>query len=220
MDQSEIINLWKAYDKKLEASLMLNKSNAIELTKLKTKSLLSSMTPLKIFTIVVGMLWVFVGATLISNLFVHAYASVSPFFLYSAVIQLLLTAIAIAIYMYQVVLIHQVDITDTLIKTQKRLTQLKSSTLWVARILLLQLPAWTTFYWSMDLFKSGHLPYIIINTAVTVIALAISLWLFINIRYENREKKWFKLIFQGKEWTPVIKAIALQEEIEVFEREQ
>ena len=72
----------------------------------------------------------------------------------------------------------------------------------------------------MDLFKSGHLPYIIINTAVTVIALAISLWLFINIRYENREKKWFKLIFQGKEWTPVIKAIALQEEIEVFEREQ
>jgi hypothetical protein len=219
MDQSEIINLWKAYDRKLEASLMLNKSNAIEITRLKTKSLLSSMTPLKLFTIVVGMLWVFVGATLISNLFVHAYASVSPFFLYSAAFQLLLTAIGIGIYLYQLVLIHQMDITDTLIKTQKRLTHLKSSTLWVARILFLQLPVWTTFYWSMDLIKSGHLPYIFLNSVVTLLAIAVSLWLFINIRYENREKKWFKLIFEGKEWTPVIKAIELHKEIEAFERE-
>lgn len=219
MEQSEIINLWKAYDRKLEASLMLNKNNAIQLTKLKTKSLLSSMTPLKLFTIVVGMLWVFVGGTLISNLFVHAYASVSPFFLYSAVIQLLLTAIAIVIYLYQLVLIHQVDITDTLIITQKRLTHLKSSTLWVARILFLQLPAWTTFYLSMDMIESGNLPYILINAMVTFIAISISVWLFVNIRYTNREKKWFKLIFEGKEWTPVIKAIELHEEIEAFEKE-
>jgi len=219
MDQSEIINLWKAYDRKLEASLMLNKSNAIEITRLKTKSLLSSMTPLKIFTIIVGMLWVGIGGTIVVNLFVHAYTSVSPFFLYSAAFQLLLTAIGIGIYLYQLVLIHQMDITDTLIKTQKRLTQLKSSTLWVARILLLQLPAWTTFYWSMDLIKSGHLPYIFLNSVVTLLAIAVSLWLFINIRYENREKKWFKLIFEGKEWTPVIKAIELHKEIEAFERE-
>ena len=219
MDQSEIINLWKAYDRKLEASLMLNKSNAIEITRLKTKSLLSSMTPLKIFTIIVGMLWVGIGGTIVVNLFVHAYASVSPFFLYSAAFQLLLTAIGIGIYLYQLVLIHQMDITDTLIKTQKRLTQLKSSTLWVARILFLQLPVWTTFYWSMDLIKSGHLPYIFLNSVVTLLAIAVSLWLFINIRYENREKKWFKLIFEGKEWTPVIKAIELHKEIEAFERE-
>lgn len=219
MDQSEIINLWKAYDRKLEASLMLNKSNAIELTRLKTKSLLSSMTPLKIFTIIVGMLWVFIGGTIVVNLFVHAYASVSPFFLYSAAFQLLLTAIAIVIYLYQLVLIHQVDITDTLIKTQKRLTQLKSSTLWVARILFLQLPAWTTFYLSMGMFESGNLPYILINSTVTLLALGISVWLFVNIRYANREKKWFKLIFEGKEWTPVIKAIELHEEIEAFEKE-
>ena len=219
MDQSEIINLWKAYDRKLEASLMLNKSNAIEITRLKTKSLLSSMTPLKIFTIIVGMLWVGIGGTIVVNLFVHAYASVSPFFLYSAAFQLLLTAIGIGIYLYQLVLIHQMDITDTLIKTQKRLTHLKSSTLWVARILFLQLPVWTTFYWSMDLIKSGHLPYIFLNSVVTLLAIAVSLWLFINIRYENREKKWFKLIFEGKEWTPVIKAIELHKEIEAFERE-
>ena len=219
MDQSEIINLWKAYDRKLEASLMLNKSNAIEITRLKTKSLLSSMTPLKIFTIIVGMLWVSIGGTIVVNLFVHAYTSVSPFFLYSAAFQLLLTAIGIGIYLYQLVLIHQMDITDTLINTQKRLTQLKSSTLWVARILFLQLPVWTTFYWSMDLIKSGHLPYIFLNSVVTLLAIAVSLWLFVNIRYENREKKWFKLIFEGKEWTPVIKAIELHKEIEAFERE-
>ena len=71
----------------------------------------------------------------------------------------------------------------------------------------------------MDLIKSGHLPYIFLNSVVTLIAIAVSLWLFINIRYENREKKWFRLIFEGKEWTPVIKAIELHKEIEAFERE-
>lgn len=219
MDQSEIINLWKTYDQKLETSLSLNKRNAIELTKLKTKSLISSMTMIKLFTIGVGLLWVFLGGTVITHLFIHAYESISLFFLYSAAFQLLLTAIAIVIYLYQLVLIHQVDITDTLISTQKRLTRLKSSTLWVARILLLQLPAWTTFYLSMDMIESGHLPYILINSTVTLLAIGISIWLFVNIRYGNREKKWFKFIFEGKEWTPVIKAIELHEEIEAFERE-
>ncbi|MDZ4747171.1 MAG: hypothetical protein SH808_01685 [Saprospiraceae bacterium] len=219
MDQTDILNIWKAYDKKLEETLSLNRQLTVEVTRLKTKSLLKSMTPIKGFTLLVGMGWVTAGTIIISNLFRYAYDSVSPFFLISATIQIGLTAIALGIYLYQLVLIHHVDISNTLLKTQKRLANLKSSTLWSARILFLQLPVWTTFYLSQDMFQSGNLAYIIINCAVTLVALAISLWLFVHIRYANREKKWFKYIFEGREWSPVIRAMELNDEIKSFERE-
>lgn len=38
-----------------------------------------------------------------------------------------------------------------------------------------------------------------------------ALWLFVNIRFENRERKWFKFIFRGAEWTPLMKAMQILE---------
>ncbi len=219
MNQTEILNIWKAYDKKLDETLLLNKVLTTEVIKLKTKSLLSSMKPIKVFTIFIGLLWVFVVGTIVGNLFLYAYSSVTLFFLISAGIQILLTSIALVIYLYQLHLIQQVDITEPLVKTQKRLTSLKSSTLWVSRILFLQLPLWTTFYLSESMFRSGNMFYILINGTVTILFTFLAVWLFINIRFENRDKKWFKLIFEGKEWTPVMKAMELNHQIENFEKE-
>lgn len=45
------------------------------------------------------------------------------------------------------------------------------------------------------------------------------MWLFFNIKYKNREKKWFKLIFNGREWTPLLKAMALLNEIKAYKKE-
>jgi len=219
MNQTEILNIWKAYDKKLDETLLLNKVLTTEVIKLKTKSLLSSMKPIKVFTIFIGLFWVFVVGTIVGNLFLYAYSSVTLFFLLSAGIQILLTSIALVIYLYQLHLIQQVDITEPLVKTQKRLTSLKSSTLWVSRILFLQLPLWTTFYLSESMFRSGNMFYILINGTVTILFTFLAVWLFINIRFENRDKKWFKLIFEGKEWTPVMKAMELNHQIENFEKE-
>lgn len=216
MENLEILNLWKTYDKKLEDSLTLNKKLTQEIIKLKTKSLLSSMKPFKLFTLFVGVAWVGIGGIMLGNLFVFDYSKVSHFFLYSAVIQLLLTAISLVFYIYQMVLIRQVDISESVLKTQKKLASLKSSTLWVARILFLQLPVWTTFYWSAHIFEPGNMVYLIINGIITLLFCYVSIWLFLNIKSENKDKKWFKLIFQGKEWAPVIKSMELYKEMEEF----
>ncbi len=60
--------------------------------------------------------------------------------------QVLLTAIALVLYIYQLVLMQQVDISQPVVETKHHLARLKFSTLWIARILFLQLPVWTTFY--------------------------------------------------------------------------
>jgi hypothetical protein len=46
----------------------------------------------------------------------------------------------------------------------------------------------------------------------------IAIWLFIHIRYENRDKKWFRAIFNGKEWNPVIKAMELLHQVSEYRK--
>lgn len=216
MEERDILALWKSYDQKLEANLLLNRKNTADITGMKVQSLLASMKPIKIFTLVVGVLWVLFVDTLIINLFAIA----NPFFLISAGIQVLLTKFAIGIYLYQLILIHQVDVSEPIVATQSRLTRLQSSTLWVARLLFLQLPVWTTFYWNKSMLENGNTFLYIIQIAVTLAFAFLAVWLFLNIRYENRDKKWFKLIFDGVEWTPVIRSMELYKEIEAFEEDR
>jgi hypothetical protein len=214
MEDIEIINLWKSYDKKLEENLLFNRKNAEDITKIKTRSLLASMAPLKIFTIVCGILWVGFIDMLIFNLF-HVATS---FFLVSAIILSLLNKLAIGIYLYQLILIHQVDINEPVLATQEKLSSLKSSTIWVARLLFLQLPVWTTFYLNEKMLN-GNIWFYAIQIILTASFTYLAIWLFVNIRYENRDKKWFRLIFNGKEWYPVIKSMELLNQIDQYREE-
>ena len=193
MENSDIISLWKSYDKKLEDNLLFNKKNAEDITKLKVQSLIGSMKPLKIFTILIGIIWVGIVDILIINLFHEA----NPIFLISAGIQVLLTKLAIGIYLYQMVLIHQIDISSPILKTQEKLTRLKSTTLWIARLLFLQLPFWTTFYWNESMLVNGNVWLYTLQFLVTSVFSFIAIWLFFNIRYVNRNKRWFQIIFSG-----------------------
>ena len=62
---------------------------------------------------------------------------------------------------------------------------------------------WGILQWIMTLF---------FTLSFTVIAI----WLFFNIKYENRNKKWFQLIFSGKEWTPLMKSMELLDQVEEY----
>ncbi|MFD2522839.1 hypothetical protein ACFSR2_18210 [Emticicia soli] len=212
MEDKELINLWKTYDKKLEENLTLNRKNAEEITKIKIQSSLASMKPLKVFTVIVGILWV----TFVDVLILGAFKAGGTFFLVSAIIQVILTKLAIGIYMYQLILIDKVDINDSILVTQERIARLKSSTIWTTRLLFLQLPIWTTFYWTETMWTNANVWTYIIQISITLIFTYAAIWLFVNIKYENRDKVWFQWIFNGKEWTPVMKSMAMLEQIEGY----
>ncbi len=141
MQESELIELWRSYDRKLEENLILNRQNAQAITLIKIKSVVSSMAPIKIFVIVGSTIWLsFVGVVLY-----RAYVNVSPFFWYSIAIHAIILAFVIGVYIYQLVLIYQTDLGEALFDTQRRLARLKSSTLLIARLMFLHTPIWTTF---------------------------------------------------------------------------
>jgi hypothetical protein len=212
MNELELKKLWQATNLKLEESLVISRNNSNEIAKMKIHNIMGTMKPIKIFTLLIGILWVGITGTLVVNLFLK----VNLFFLFSAIIQIGLTAIALIIYIYQLIKIYEVDITDPVLKTQNRLAYLKTSTLWITRILFLQLPVWTTFYWNTSMLESGNWFLWIIQGMVTLSSAYVAIWLFFNIRYENKDKKWFKLIFIGKEWTPLMKSMELLEQIEDY----
>jgi hypothetical protein len=219
MENAELIHLWKTYNRKMDETLIIHKQTAEDITKIKVLHVLGSMKPIKIFTIIIGFLWFVLGAIALTNIYLHAWAESSKFFLFSTTIQIILTAVALGLYIYQLILIYQVDISDAVINTQEKIAKLKSSTLLITRILILQLPVWTSFWWTEQLLRDWNLLQWIIAASVFFLATFVSLWLFFNIRYENRDKKWFKLIFSGREWTPLLKAMSMLEHIEEYKNQ-
>lgn len=216
MNELELKKMWQTSNDKLEESNVINKNYIDDITQLKVQSLLGSMKPIKIFTLLVGVLWVGFGGIALISIYLNSFSEANKFFLFSASIQVGLTAMALYVYLYQLITIYQVDITDPIIKTQERLLNLKMSTLWVTRILFLQLPVWTTFWWNETMFTDWNvLQWVIVGT-ITSLFTFVAIWLFFNIKYENRNKKWFKLIFRGKEWTPLIKSLELLEQVEEY----
>lgn len=215
MEESAILSIWKSYSQQLEKSLELNRNNAIAITQLKVNSLLSSMKPIKIFTIGAGLLWV----VFVDTIILHVFHSANPFFLVSAIVQVLLTKLAIGIYLYQLSLIAQVDPSGPVLATQDKLARLKITTLWVPRLLFLQLPLWTVFYWNESMLTNGNMVLYLLQAVVTGLFIFIAGWLFVNIKYQNRHKKWFGRLFNGREWTPLMKSMSLLQELSEYKQE-
>lgn len=219
MNEFELKNLWQTANDKLDESHLLNKKNTEDITRIKLYNVLGAMKPVKIFTILIGFLWVGIGATVLSGIYTYAFSEANKFFLFAATAQILLTAIALFIYIFQLTKIYQVEVDEPILQTQSKLVQLKISTLWATRILLLQLPLWTIFWWNETLLTDWSFYQWLITLSFTVSFTFLAIWLFFNIKYENRNKKWFKLIFNGREWTPLMKSMELLEEIDEYKND-
>jgi hypothetical protein len=216
MQDIELQQIWKSYDQKLQEQLVFNRKNAADITRIKVKSELTSMRPIKIFTVLAGILWVLFLDTLVINLLPFG----NLFFLASAGFISLVNKVAVGIYLYQLILISVVKIDGQVMGTQKKIAGLVTSTLWVTRILMLQLPFWTTFHLSSSWFGTGNLLFWMIQGFITLVFAVAAIWLFINIRYENREQRWFKFLFGNYEWTPIMKAQEMLGQIKDYEKSE
>ena len=214
MNDTDLKYLWQTGNEQIASSQKSDKTSLDKLTKRNVSHFLSSMKPIKIFTLLVGLLWVFSIGYVLIKLTINAYAQVSLYFLYSAYFQVMLTAMAVILYIIQLSTLYSIDFNKPVVILQKTLIKLKASTLNVTRILILQLPFWTTFYWNESMFKNGTLPLFILQGAVTISFTFLSLWLFFHLKFENADKWWFKLLLQGKEWEPIITSINILNEME------
>jgi len=214
MNDTDLKYLWQTGNEQIAISQKSDKTSLDKLTKRNVSHFLSSMKPIKIFTLLVGLLWVFSIGYVLIKLTINAYDQVSLYFIYSAYFQVMLTAVAVILYIIQLSTLYSIDFNKPVVILQKTLIKLKASTLNITKILILQLPFWTTFYWNESMFKNGTLPLFILQGAVTISFTYLSLWLFFHLKFENADKWWFKLLLQGKEWEPLITSIDILNDME------
>ncbi len=222
MEDMELQNLWAEYDKKLEEAKLLNlQSWALNLQSKeamqmqKAKSRLNRLAGFKLRVIVVGVAWLL----LLVFLMCISYRWQGIIFNISVTMIAVITAISIITLIKHIVLIRQIDNSESIADTQQKLAALQASTIRSVGIAWLQMPFYSTFFLSPAMLHVMGAAGWVILIAVTGFFTVAAIWLFRNINYNNRHKKWFKLMFNGPDWVHVIKAMQFLEEVEEWKKD-
>ena len=219
MDDIELKNLWKSYDQKLEEARVLNMQSwvlnlrSFEITQThRAKSKLKSLQNFKFIAVILGIAWVAFLVFLVYNSLTYQ----KIFFVISVGMIALFSSLAIIVYIKHIILLKRIDNSENIVDTQEKLATLQTSTINIVRILWLQMPFYTTFFFSPAFFHD--IKSWIISIPITLLFTFLSIWLFRNINQKNTEKKWFKLLLSGPELNSLNKAVSFVKEIDDFRK--
>jgi len=219
MEDKNLEAALQAYKNKTDETWLMNVMNlnmaCIEaLQKEKAKSKLNSLVPIKTIMVILGIIYVlFLGVLVYGNHFKNPYFSVSISMI------MLVTMIAIIVYIKHIVLIRQINYSESITDAQKKLSALQSSTINITRILWLQLPFWCTWFWSNQWISDTGITFWVIALPIALLFTLMAIWLYINISLKNKDKKWFRILFGSAEWTSVVKAKEFIDEIDEFKKD-
>lgn len=200
IDEAKILNL---------QSWTLNRNTFENLQKFRAQSALKSLARIKKWAVVLGMIWViFLGLLVYGNRFQNLYFTVS------ACMLIFFTIAAILVYSYHIILIKKINFCESVVEAQTAITKLQTSSLSIIRLLWLQMPFYTTFFWSTKWITSDYW-FWLTAFPITLFCTLLSIWLFKNISLQNVNKKWFKVLL-NKEWTSLSSAEKYLNEIEEF----
>ena len=209
MNDLEFKKMWDTYNNQLSESLSINRELLSEVKKTKVNKLLSSIRPIRIFAIIIGIIWVI----FVDFIIVLAFLAGNYFLFFSAGIHSLVTKIAIGVSIYHLILIHQINRSDSVVSVQKKIAKFRLSTLTSVRLSLLQLPVFTTFYINESMIANAGVGFWIIQSAITLLFAFAGIWCYRNIDMKNSDKKWFKFLFGDKEWKSLAKAEDMLQQI-------
>lgn len=202
--------IWQNHDQQLNQTIVINRTQLEEITRLKVKSALTKASPVKIFAVVFGIFWVI----FIDSLIVGMFSPEWIFFEIAAIIHSAITTLAIGVYIYHQVLISRIDNSHSIAEVQEKLSSLTRSSLWINRLLFVQLPLFTVFQINLGMFANPQIGWWIFQISITILFTLAGFWFFFNIKAENRNKKWFKVLFGSVEWTSLDKAEQLLQQVD------
>jgi hypothetical protein len=219
MDNTELIQLWKAQDAKLERALALNQLLLRETINQKAKSTLRPLLKFKTAGIIafVFYLW-FLGYGLYYG--VANYSSAWNYFIVSVSAIMLINLKGFFDYIRHLYWTHHINYDGSVVEIQQQLSRLQLSIIDHSRTMCLQFPFFTTFYLSDTWFPSEvGWPYLFFQIIKTGAFIGLSYWLYKNHKPENLEKRWFRVMIDGSGGKSIAKAMAIYKEAERFKEE-
>lgn len=219
MENTELINIWKAQNAKIEKTLSINELLLKEVTNNKVKTSLKSLITLKTAGIVAFIIYVL----LLSYLLVYAisnYSSALNYFIVSISVITIVNIKGLADYIKHLFWANNINYDGSIMEIQQQLSRLQLSIINHAKSMCLQIPFYTTFYLSNNWFPHEvGLGYIILQVIMTGAFLFLTYWLYKNHKPENLNKKWFRNLIAGSGGKSVIKAMEFYKQMEDFKKD-
>lgn len=217
MSDNELKDLWEIESGNIDPAYVMNlqawalHARTIEYVQtFKAETSLRSLAAFKKTAVFIGIAWSSLLALLIYG---NQFKNV--FFSGSLSILLLFSIAAIVAYTRQIILIKKIDYGEPVVVIQEKLLKLQVSTISVIRLLWLQLPFYTTFFWSKEWIESDP-RFWFTAFPVTIAFVCLAVWTFRLIALKNAGKKWFGILIGKKEWVSITDARASLDEIAMF----
>jgi glucan phosphoethanolaminetransferase (alkaline phosphatase superfamily) len=223
MQDVELKEIWETYNRKLAKAEVLNlQSWALNIRCFETmqhqlaERKLKSLSRFNLWAVLLGFAWIaFLLLLVWINQFQNIFFSLSISCI--AVISLYVTAS----YIRNNILIAKVRYDTPVTDTQKQLAKLQSATFHTTAIAWLQLPFYTTWFWSSSWIQEPGLSFWLIAFPITLLFAFLAIFLYRNIHAANMQKKWVKtLMMAGPEYRNVAAAMVFLEEIEAFVKDR
>ena len=219
MEETNFVLLWKEHYEKIDQALAINKQILKEVIGQKAQSALQSLSRFKARGIAVAIIYLIILGSVLFFAISH-YSSAANYFIVSIGAIFLINVKALYDYIKHLVWINNIDYDGSITGIQEKLTKLRLSIFRHSRIMVLQLPFWTTFQLSNKWFPQdvgwGYLAFqVILTGSFTYIAY----WLYKNQTIENANKKWVKTLINGSGGKSVMKALEFYKELEKFKQD-
>ena len=215
MSTDEFQALWKAYEQKLQRSLKLNEELMEAVRSRKVRAAFRWQIAFKIVMIGLGVGWnIFIGALL-------WHYRIEPFFVVATVMVLCCTGYAIGGYFLQVVLLMQMNMSESIVGVQKQLAQLEAIIVRTLRVPFLQLPAYFFFFISRHLASTAGATFWIIEGCITGVSIVATIWVYRHITVEGAGRKgWVKKMVDNEGGKTIARARGFIREIEAYREEE
>jgi hypothetical protein len=187
MQEDDLKRLWQAYDHKIDKLVAINKQQLRELQTQKADTKIQSFKRNHIRVMLAGVLWVFV----LAFFFYHGLGNI--YFAVSVGAVMLFNIFAVLLYLKHIIQLNQIDLTESLAQTQRKLSQVYTSYTQAGRVLLLQAPFFCTFWYTEELVREKDLTFWMIQALIVGFFTALSIYLFRQLSPKNPSDYWRKL---------------------------
>lgn len=215
MSADEFQQLWKSYEQKLQKSMKLNVELMEANLSRKTRAAFRWQIAFKIMMMGLGLAWnIFVGGLL------WRYRT-EPAFVVAALMVLSCTGYAIGGYFLQVLVMLQMNMSDSIVATQKQLAMLEALMVRTLRVPFLQTPAYFFFFVTRQMIVTGGPWFWVIEGLSVAVSIGATIWIYRSITLENAARKgWVRKMVDNEGWKAVKRAREYSREIEEFRKEE
>jgi hypothetical protein len=217
MEDNELQSMWKADAAKMDPAYVMNlqtwalHARTIEYVQtFRAETSLRSLVAFKRRAVVIGIIW-----SLLLGILIYGNHFKNVFFSGSLSVILLFSIVAIVVYTRQIVLIKSINYGEMVVGIQEKLLTLQVSTVKIIRLLWLQLPFYTTFFWSREWIETAP-AFWYTAFPITLVFTFLAIWIYRHINFKNTDKKWFGKLIGKKDWGSIIAARASLDEIAAF----